>query len=346
MLDSATIAWNDGSNSAWYVEYDTVDFIPGTGHTAIYVTDSFYTFTGLDSATTYHVYVYPDCGNTVAERHLTFTTLAASPATAPYSCNFEAAGVNGWDFIQSGQTSYWIVGNNTNNGGSRSMYVTDDGTTNNYSGTASYSFAVRTFYLAAGGYLVSYDWKANGESSFDFLRAALVPAGTNIIAGDYSGFNNGEAPTGALPTGGIALDGGGRLNLQTSWQTQVNEVTITTPGTYKLVFMWRNDGSVYNNPPAAIDNVSIAAGDEPVGIDEVEESAVVLYPNPATSHVTLRGVEAGSQVSVVDMNGRMVREAKANGSSVQLSLDGMAKGAYFVRIMGEKQSAIRKLIVK
>ncbi|MBQ6069578.1 MAG: choice-of-anchor J domain-containing protein, partial [Bacteroidales bacterium] len=273
MLDSATIAWSDGSNSSWYVEYDTVDFTPGTGHTAISVADSFYTFTGLDSATTYHVYVYPDCGTTIAERHLTFTTLAASPATVPYSCNFEADGVNGWDFIQTGQNNYWVVGNNTNNGGSRSMYVTDNGTTNNYSGSASYSFAVRTFYLSAGGYLVSYDWKANGESSFDFLRVALVPAGTNIIAGNYNGFNNAEAPSGTLPAGGIALDGGGRLNLQTTWQTHTDEITIATPGTYKLVFMWRNDGSVYNNPPAAIDNVSIITNSCPI-VTNVTTSSV------------------------------------------------------------------------
>ena len=264
LLDSATIAWSDGINTAWFVEYDTVNFTPGTGHTAIYVTDSSYTLTGLDSGTTYHVYVYPDCGGAIAERHLTFTTLAASPATVPYSCNFEAAGVNGWDFIQGGQNNYWVVGNNTNHGGSRSMYVTDNGTTNNYSGTASYSFATRTFYLPAGGYVISYDWKANGESSFDFLRVALVPASTTIVPGEYNGFNNAEAPSGTLPTGGIALDGGGRMNLQTSWQTETNEITLPTTGTYKLVFMWRNDGSVYNNPPAAIDNVSVIANTCPI----------------------------------------------------------------------------------
>ena len=227
------------------MEYDTVNFTPGTGHTPILVTDTFCVLTGLDSGTTYHVYVYPVCDSSIAERHLTFTTLAAAPATVPYSCNFEAAGVNGWDFFQDGQANYWVVGNNTNHGGSRSMYVTDNGTTNNYSGTASYSFAVRTFVLPVGGYVCSYDWKCNGEGSYDFLRVALVPAGTTIEAGGYSGFDNGVAPSGALPVGGIPLDGQGRLNLQTSWQTVVTEFSITIPGTYKLVFMWRNDGRVW-----------------------------------------------------------------------------------------------------
>ena len=61
-----------------------------------------------------------------------------------------------------------------------------------------------------------------------------------------------------MPSGSIALDGGGRLNLQSSWQTRVGEFHLSTPGTYKWVFMWRNDGSVSNQPPAAVDNVMLS----------------------------------------------------------------------------------------
>ena len=256
LLDSATIVWADGINTSWYVEYDTVDFTPGvgTGHNMTMVTDTFCVLSGLDSGTVYHVYVYPNCDTTIADRHITFTTLAAAPATVPYSCDFEQTGVNGWDLIQAGQNNYWVVGNATNNGGTQSLYITDNGTANSYSGAASYSFAVRTFNLPAGNYVCTYDWKGQGESSFDFLRAALVPAGVNIEAGNYCGFDNASA----MPAGSIALDGGYRLNLQgSSWQSQVTEFTLTSAGTYKIVFLWRNDGSVYNQPPAAIDNVQL-----------------------------------------------------------------------------------------
>ena len=169
--------------------------------------------------------------------------------------DFEAAGPNGWDLLNGAQNNYWMVGSATNNGGSQSMYITDDGIANNYSGAASYVFATRTFDLAAGSYVCTYDWKAHGESSFDFLRVALVPAGTVLTPGDYSGFDN----TAAVPAGGVALDGGARLNLQDTWQTVSQEFDITTPGTYSMVFLWRNDGSVYNQTPAAIDNVSVIA---------------------------------------------------------------------------------------
>ena len=271
LLDSAIVYWSDtSSNAGWNVEYDTVPFTPGTGHmTAIHVTDTMAVLGGLDSATTYHVYIYPDCGTDVFYRHATFTTLAASPATVPYYCDFEDAGTNGWDILNGSQSNYWMVGNATNNGGTQSLYVTDNGTANTYSGNATYVFATRTFNLPAGGYICSYDWKGHGESSYDFLRAALVPSGTQLTPGDYSGFDN-EA---AMPVGGIALDGGYRLNLQDTWTTQVSEVTITTPGTYTMVFMWRNDGSVYNAPAGAIDNVSFVANTCPMVVDVHAASA-------------------------------------------------------------------------
>ena len=288
-INSITVAWSDtSSNAGWNVEYGPNAFVPGTGvMTPIHVTDTFCIITGLDSATAYHVYVYPDCGTDVFYRHATFSTLAASPATVPYYCNFEAAGPNGWDLINGTQVNYWMVGNATNNGGSRSLYITNDGTANAYTvGTAAYVFASRNVTLAAGNYVCSYDWKAQGESSFDFIRAALVPVGTVLIPGDYSGFDN----TSAMPEGGIALDGANRLNLQgTTWNTRVEEFDITTPGTYKIVFLWRNDNSGGAQPPAAIDNVSLSLSTCPRVQDVVS--------NVSSSSIDLAWTAGGTETS-------------------------------------------------
>ena len=284
LLDNATIVWSDSANTSWYVEYGTEEFTPGTGYmTPILVTDTTYTLTGLDSGTVYHVYVYPDCNGTVSERHLTFSTLAASPATVPYSCDFEAEGVNGWDLIQAGQNNYWIVDSVVNNGGSQSMYITNDGISHNYSGTTSVSFASRVFNLQAGNYFCSYDWMANGESSFDFIRVALVPANVELQAGNYSGFDNASA----MPSGSIGLDGNNRMNLQSSWTTHTEEFTLTQSGTYRLVFMWRNDGSVYNQPPAAIDNVVLRLNTCPI-VSNLQATAADL------SSITIDWTEVGS----------------------------------------------------
>ena len=45
-----------------------------------------------------------------------------------------------------------------------------------------------------------------------------------------------------------------RMVNQETWQT--NSIKIHT-GSFKLVFLWHNDGSVCNNPPIAIKNIKI-----------------------------------------------------------------------------------------
>ena len=79
-----------------------------------------------------------------------------------------------------------------------------------------------------------------------------------------------------------------------------------------------------------------------VGIDEVNANAIALYPNPASSTVTLTGISGEVEVMVADMNGREVIRTNAT----TLDVSGLAKGAYFVRITTAQAQAIRKLIVK
>ena len=258
--DWAAISWiENGTASSWVLEYDTVDFIPGAGTAASSQTvqSTEQLLTGLDSGYTYYVYVRSNCGgDTSVYTSLTFNTLAGAPATIPYICDFEGGGVNGWELINGTQANQWVVGNAVNNGGSRSLYISDNGgTSNNYNlSSTSYVFATRTIQLnEAGEYVYSFDWRADGESSFDFIRAALVPFSTQLNAGSYSGFNNSTD----VPSGGIALDGPGRLNQHSSWQTRTGTFVINNAGTYMIVFMWRNDASSGTQPPAAIDNVQI-----------------------------------------------------------------------------------------
>lgn len=253
-LDSLCIAWTDTSsaNIFWYVEYDTVDFAPGTGVVVpVRVADTFYMMTGLDSGTVYHIYVYPDCFDSVVARHLVATTLLSTPAVLPFSNDFERIDAADWTVINGAQDNRWMVGDVTGNPG-YSLYITDDGVINHYSGSASTVFAARPLRIAAAGeYAYRFDWKCNGEDNKDFLRAALVPAHTVLVSGEYCGFDN----AGGVPQGGIALDGGNCLSQQTIWQTQAGTFSITEPGNYVWVFMWHNDGRTFNQSPAAIDNV-------------------------------------------------------------------------------------------
>ena len=86
---------------------------------------------------------------------------------------------------------------------------------------------------------------------------------------------------------------------------------------------------------------------ETLGIADAEgEMPLTLYPNPTSDKVTLGGLEKNATVSVVDFSGREVYRKSAKGESLTLQVGGFAKGAYFVRVVGENGSVIRKLIVK
>lgn len=259
-VDSVTmtemfVSWTIGDDeSSWIVSIN--DSIVGDAY------DTSFYFSGLDINTIYTIAVRALCGDgdTSAASVVNGRTLAGAPISDfPYNCGFEINANNedeslDWVLENGSQTNYWMVGAGTNNGGSKAMYITNDGTNNSYNtSSTSYSFAYAVFQFDAGEYAYSYDWKADGESSYDYLRAAVVPNVVEITAGGYCGFNN----TSGMPTGGIAIDGAYRMNLQSNWQTQSGTFTIATSGAYKVVFFWYNDFSSGTQPPAAIDNISI-----------------------------------------------------------------------------------------
>ena len=95
-----------------------------------------------------------------------------------------------------------------------------------------------------------------------------------------------------------------------------------------------------------IDDIKIST--ERVSIDEVETSALSLYPNPASQMVSIsaEGVEGNVNVQIVDMNGRVMMEQQGNAQSFRFDVSSLAQGAYFVRMTGENINAVRKLVVK
>ena len=84
-----------------------------------------------------------------------------------------------------------------------------------------------------------------------------------------------------------------------------------------------------------------------VGIDDVESTVdISLYPNPATTSVTLSGIEGQATVTIVDFNGRVSGEWRVESGKLTIDVSSLASGAYFVRIVGDQTNAIRKLIVR
>lgn len=263
---TATLTWTAGADDQtnWDIYVTTeAAVVPDDDTQPTYqVTTCSKALTNLTAQTTYYAYVRANCGSgdksKWAKKEFSTTREAlAVDANNPYSQDFETS--NDWGFANGTSTNAWCWGSATNNGGEKAMYVSNDGgTTNEYSNGTAVVFASKLLTFAQGTYTFIFDWKANGESNsngtthYDYLRVALAPGDVDFTAGTLpSGLNYSNTPS-----TWIALDGGHQLDLSADWQSQTAEATLY--GTYTMVFIWCNDGSGGNQPPAAIDNISIS----------------------------------------------------------------------------------------
>ena len=86
---------------------------------------------------------------------------------------------------------------------------------------------------------------------------------------------------------------------------------------------------------------------DPVGIEESHTIEVSLHPNPATTTVTLGGLEGNSRITLVDISGRTLAELSTQKPEITIDVASLAKGTCFVRIETHGRSAtVHKLIVR
>ena len=302
--DAATLSWKAGNGqTAWqvYCATDTVDFDQISW---VSVSDTFHTFTGLTPNTQYTVYVRTVCGSEVSGvRSKTFNTNLIA-AQLPFSCDFEDPNVNArWAIRNGDQTNQWYIGSAVNHteDGANALYIShDNGVTNAYD-TASTS-AVWAFFDVdfsdANEFALSFDYRVNGEgltTLYDYMKVFVGTPG-DVQAGSYS------TPENATQIGAY--------NLQSAWQN----ASLSLPGSYanttqRIYFLWRNDGTVGTNPPAAVDNISIAsvecARPSSLVVSDVSDNSVTLTWHE-TGSATAWNVAYGPAGFTVDENANIV----------------------------------------
>lgn len=82
-----------------------------------------------------------------------------------------------------------------------------------------------------------------------------------------------------------------------------------------------------------------------LGLEQPEESAVVVYPNPAQEVVQIQGLNGDDwNYTLFDMSGRTLRENRL--SSFSINLQGLAAGQYVLQISNGTQQIQKKLVKK
>lgn len=259
------------------------------------------TFTGLQANTTYYLFSRHLCDSDSWSTCVCDTIhTPAIVANTPFVCSFEVGDPNlgSWMVTNGTSANTFVMGNATSTEGNRSLYVTNDGFSYNYS-TASSSSAAYAYIplnFEAGNYEITYDWKCEGEDNKDYARIFLAPLSMKFYDNQVlSGLSDRSLPIGCIP-----LDGGSELNLSSSWQKACySSFNITNDNVYYLVIYWHNDSMNGAQPPFAIDNISVKS----ITCPRPEQDAIsVLESEPHVVRLHIAGGATSPLRYVVSSN--------------------------------------------
>jgi len=85
--------------------------------------------------------------------------------------------------------------------------------------------------------------------------------------------------------------------------------------------------------PTSFSGYKLAVGN--AGQIEGVIQPIAVHPNPANQNITVSGLNPllkVSSINITNMSGKIVKSIQPNGSTVEVSLDGIAEGMYFVAV--------------
>jgi hypothetical protein len=187
-------------------------------------------------------------------------------AELPYVNNFDE-GIDPYFVIENGTaTNKWYTGQVEGFDNNKLYISSNGGTTNKYDiNKASNVIAYRDVMVPEIGAALSFDYRVNGEGTstlYDYLEVELEKEGTSTE---------------------VAM-----LNLQNDWNSFNYNIPAEMAGVVRVVFIWRNDNSVGNQFPAAIDNISIIA------TPCVQPANLLATVDTTTATITWEAVEGQS----------------------------------------------------
>ena len=78
--------------------------------------------------------------------------------------------------------------------------------------------------------------------------------------------------------------------------------------------------------------------------DWIKNDWINIAPNPTSNFITIKALQPISNIQVFDMQGRIVRSASENTSSVNIDLSSVSNGIYLVKVATSTGSTLQKII--
>lgn len=207
-------------------------------------------------------------------------------------------------------------------------------------GMAGNIIASNSWYTPAGtanDWLISPAITIPADATTASLTFAATSMGAEAYLEDYE--VNISTTTNAIASFTLLQNVPNELNTGNFRTISLNDYTGET-----IYIAFRNIGN--DQYVMLLDNIKVVS-DGTAGLNESLASKFTMYPNPAQNVVNLGSNEniLISGVSIVDINGRVVKSGNYDGlSNVQINTSDLSAGVYMLNIVSDKGITTKKLM--
>ena len=169
-----------------------------------------------------------------------------------------------------------------------------------------------------------------------------VPAAADTV---YFDVTIADMPIGSLYQPGsqmAQLTAGNTTALGATLFTADQMEELGLEGTFEMCWTVRIVGAA--SDPVSSNNTACIQVSRGTGVENIVAGEINVYPNPASDVINVANAE-GAQVSVFDMNGRMVANVESASANQAIDASVLAKGMYIVRIADGQNVTTKKVSV-
>ncbi|KWW30309.1 MAG: fibronectin type III domain-containing protein [bacterium P3] len=346
--DRIQLRWTPtGDESAWIVGYKADGDVDWTEFNT---TSTTYTFTGLNASTHYLLRVGTECDGDTLFANGDATTLAGNPGdpSCPVPSDLTATADTDrvtLSWTPQGDENLWQV--RLYNSDFDSLYICS----------------------ASSGVLID---DLDVDAGYDVTVRAVCGDGDTSDWSAAVFFTTGMADPGCVAPTGITVAAVTDSSVVASWTPESGErrwqVHIYNAGFDSVYRAYSSYVAMGGLRPRSSYNIAVRAvcgdGDTSdwsavvafstrnVGVDKsVDGVSVLVRPNPAihAAQVDISGVNGTVMLSVVDPGGRVVHTDRMECADTCVKtfyVDGLSRGAWFIRIASDTFAVVRKLIVQ
>jgi uncharacterized delta-60 repeat protein len=135
-------------------------------------------------------------------------------------------------------------------------------------------------------------------------------------------------------------------NQGTSYSSADTNISVTWPSSFTGGILYVQASNDCGNSPTYTINLLGT-----VGINELNSSSIVVYPNPIINNKTITiqaNINGVSDLQVVDLTGKLIFNTQVDfkNNSTEINLDGISNGTYLIKLKNQDKLLTKKISIQ